>query len=193
MADFNKAIKKVLASEGGYSNDPDDIGRESYCGISRKFWPNWNGWEHIDSFKRNQFKEGVQNNYKFKSLSLSNLVQNFYLKYFWKPLKCEQILNQSLAESVFDYAVNVGKKPAARSLQELVNAWTKAENRIKIDGIIGPASLKLINNKVQEYSIIPNDFIAYRIKEYFDRCSYKPVKYKYLRGWVMRSLKHLER
>ena len=36
MADFRLAYKKIEAAEGGYVNDPDDKGGETYKGISRK-------------------------------------------------------------------------------------------------------------------------------------------------------------
>ena len=36
MADFNKAIDKVLVNEGGYVNDPNDAGGETKFGISKE-------------------------------------------------------------------------------------------------------------------------------------------------------------
>ena len=47
MADFRLAYKKIEAAEGGYVNDPDDKGGETYKGISRKANPDWNGWINI--------------------------------------------------------------------------------------------------------------------------------------------------
>jgi len=35
MAKFNLAFSKMLFHEGGYVNDPDDLGGETYKGIAR--------------------------------------------------------------------------------------------------------------------------------------------------------------
>ena len=52
MAKFSISLQKTLAHEGFYSNDPDDLGKETYKGISRIFHPKWNGWTIIDSFNK---------------------------------------------------------------------------------------------------------------------------------------------
>ena len=48
MADFNIAFNKVVFHEGGYVNDPEDRGGETYMGISRRAHPSSNIWYHID-------------------------------------------------------------------------------------------------------------------------------------------------
>ena len=51
MANFDIEFDKLIFTEGGYVNDPDDAGGETYLGISRKHNPKWDGWKKIDSFK----------------------------------------------------------------------------------------------------------------------------------------------
>ena len=51
MANYNIAYNKVIKIEGGYVNDPDDAGGETYMGISRKFNPNAKFWKVIDEIK----------------------------------------------------------------------------------------------------------------------------------------------
>ena len=36
---FNKIIEKVLEHEGGYVNDPKDLGGETKYGITKRFYP----------------------------------------------------------------------------------------------------------------------------------------------------------
>ena len=36
MANFQEALKKVLVYEGGYVNDKDDAGGETYKGITKR-------------------------------------------------------------------------------------------------------------------------------------------------------------
>ena len=39
MKDFNEIIEKVLEHEGGYVNDPKDLGGETKYGITKRFYP----------------------------------------------------------------------------------------------------------------------------------------------------------
>ena len=48
---FEDIFNKTMGIEGGYVDDPDDRGGETYKGISRKNHPAWEGWEIIDSMK----------------------------------------------------------------------------------------------------------------------------------------------
>lgn len=56
MANFDKEFEKVVFVEGGYVNDPDDAGGETYLGISRKNNPKWSGWISIDQLKKHHPK-----------------------------------------------------------------------------------------------------------------------------------------
>ena len=51
MAYFGDAFKKLSIKEGGYVNDKDDAGGETYRGISRKYNPTWQGWIMNVSYK----------------------------------------------------------------------------------------------------------------------------------------------
>lgn len=52
MANFDEEFKKVIVVEGGYVDDPDDIGGETYLGISRRYNPNSKMWNIIDDIKK---------------------------------------------------------------------------------------------------------------------------------------------
>lgn len=184
MADFNNALEKVLQNEGGYSNDPHDPGRETYAGISRRFWPHWDGWKTIDKYKP------LGNNQMIHETAED--VAEFYFNTFWLPLKCDKIANESIAESLFDFAVNVGRKRAIRVLQDTVNIYS-GKKRIKVDGIMGEKTLAGIEAACRRSLKFPNGFIRFRIDFYFDLCYNSPKKYRYLRGWIIRSLKSLEK
>ena len=43
MANFDEAFALTMKSEGGYANNPNDTGGETYKGVSRKNHPKWNG------------------------------------------------------------------------------------------------------------------------------------------------------
>lgn len=51
MANFKEAINKTLKFEGGYVNDPDDSGGETFLGISRVNNKSWKGWKLLINVK----------------------------------------------------------------------------------------------------------------------------------------------
>lgn len=74
MAYFGDAFKKLSIKEGGYVNDKDDAGGETYRGISRKYNPTWQGWTMIDSYKKHytvgskEFKSKLDNDVQLQKL-----------------------------------------------------------------------------------------------------------------------------
>jgi len=190
---FTKAMIQVRKSEGGYVNDPDDAGGETYCGISRKFFPKWQGWELIDDLKIKYYGK-LKTNYKVNISEFIYKIDQFYLKYFWKPLRCDEIKNPILAEHLFDCGINLGKKSAVKFFQETFNSLWSPEimgNELKVDGLIGPKTIGALNSSNDKNW--PNHFVLARITLYFDKCYDKPIKYKYLKGWVLRSLKYIQK
>lgn len=178
MSNFERALKKVLKYEGGYVNDPDDPGGETYKGISRKNWPNWDGWKWIDA----------------KRLGTADLcVKDFYCDNFWLKLKCHQIQSQSVAEILFDAGVNMGRRPAVRLLQQASNSiYTNPRPVIgvlAVDGLIGSKTLGRINS--QDAKILTNKFLFERVLFYWNLCFKKPVMFKYLKGWTNRVMSYV--
>ena len=51
MADFEKAFAKIIKAEGGYVNNPNDKGGETYMGITRKNHSKLKMWKLIDELK----------------------------------------------------------------------------------------------------------------------------------------------
>ena len=174
MAKFNPALLKVLAHEGGYVNDPDDLGGETYKGIARNAHSSWDGWQIIDSKKNNMdFPQSLDSD-----LKLQNLVEKFYLVNFWDSLNIEQIQNQTNADSFFDFAVNTGSITAARMIQSIVG--------VKIDGIIGTQSLYKIN--FMDVGYFQAAFTLAKIKYYMNLIRKRPMNKKFLFGWITRAL-----
>ncbi|MBC7912857.1 MAG: hypothetical protein H7Y07_01930, partial [Pyrinomonadaceae bacterium] len=51
MANFDLAYKITMHNEGGYANDPQDNGGETWKGVARNFCPKWAGWVIVDRIK----------------------------------------------------------------------------------------------------------------------------------------------
>lgn len=134
MANFTIALKKVLKNEGGYANNPNDAGGETYKGISRKNHPTWTGWISIDQIKKAHPKG-------FKTIlehtpELQDKVKDFYKRRFWDELCLDTCGNQELANQAFDMAVNAGIKAGVKILQKVLG--------IPADGVLGNVTKKAI-------------------------------------------------
>jgi lysozyme family protein len=105
MADFEKAYSRTGKFEGGYVNDPDDSGGETYHGIARKFHPTWPGWKIVDEQKK---KSNFPKNLKDRRNELLPLEKVFYKKEFWDKVWGDSIKDQRVANDMYDTAVNMG-------------------------------------------------------------------------------------
>ena len=134
MADFKKAIAPVLAYEGGYVNDPDDNGGETYKGISRKFWPRWTGWPFIDNAKKQEGFPASLN----KISGLQDSVLAFYRDNFWKPIGGDKLEHGEVAGLILDSAVNEGVITAVKRAQEVLG--------MQQTGVITPTVIEKLNS-----------------------------------------------
>lgn len=174
MAKFNLAFSKMLSHEGGYINDPDDLGGETYKGIARNSHGAWSGWSIIDQDKiKSNFPKSLETNEKLQSL-----VEQFYFNIFWRPLNADQIQNQTSADSVFDFAVNAGTATSTRLVQSIVGT--------KIDGVIGEHTLNKINS--MDFGYFQAVLTVAKIKYYMNVIRKRPTSKRFLLGWISRSL-----
>ncbi|MCT4637290.1 MAG: hypothetical protein N4A72_06245 [Bacteroidales bacterium] len=180
MANFEIAYSETSMIEGGYVNDPEDNGKETYRGVSRKYHPNWKGWAIVDSYK--PLKRGVFIN----DSALDTLVFEFYRTEFWDKLKCGQINSQDIADELYDTAVNMGVKPAVKILQEAINLLIPGD--IKVDGIIGVQTLrtvKFIEKSIGKMALLKT-MNGLQFMKYVQICEQTPSQEKFFRGWLKR-------
>lgn len=119
MADYEKEFKKVILVEGGYVNDPDDAGGETYLGISRKCNPTLQMWKIIDSIKKQQGTKNINNVLKNND-KINKEVKYIYKSKYWDCMRLDEIPNQKIAHQLFDTAVNCGVTRAIRIAQHLI-------------------------------------------------------------------------
>jgi len=142
--DFDAALKLVLRYEGGYGNDPDDPGGETYKGISRRNHGAWAGWPRIDAHKgHGDFSKRLEGDAR-----LQTLVADVYKDSYWLRNLCDQ-LPAGIDLVVFDTAVNMGSGKAGRFLQQGVNKLL-AGPVLKVDGVIGVLTLAAVNGLDRE-------------------------------------------
>ena len=188
MADFTKAVNPLLQSEGGYVDDPDDKGGETICGISRVHHPDWRGWVQIDGIKeaRNVDIKTMINQY-FANGEGHSLIQDFYITEYWSKIKGNEIESQTLADKLFDVAVNMGWKRAGKYLQSAINVANYKNEEISVDGLIGPKTLSALKSvSIKRQPLIPKMINIMQGNHYINIIRKDRGQGKFLRGWMKR-------
>ncbi|MDI3471086.1 MAG: SECRETION ACTIVATOR PROTEIN [Pseudolabrys sp.] len=117
---YGAALARVLAHEGGYTDDPRDPGGPTNFGIT------------IADYRRYAKPSATAADVAAMPLADAKAI---YRAHYWTPLRCDD-LPAGLDYAVFDYGVNSGISRAARSLQRIAGADG--------DGIIGAATLAAV-------------------------------------------------
>lgn len=119
MAKLDSVFEKLILKEGGYVNDPDDAGGETYLGISRKNNPKWNGWKVIDEVKSKYGTKNITSRLK-QNTDLTEKAKLLYKTSYWDVMELDDISNQEIANQMFDTAVNCGVSTAIRLAQQVI-------------------------------------------------------------------------
>jgi putative secretion activating protein len=161
MDRFEKFLNYIFEVEGGYTNDENDRGGKTTWGITEE--------------------EAREFGYAGDMRNLTkDFAKNIYLKKYYLGNKLDKILNDKVALSIFDWAVNSGRR-GIKKAQIVANKFGAS---LIVDGIIGNKTLEAIN------AIDPEAFL----KEYHEmqRTFYKNLAAKdstqedFLKGWLNR-------
>lgn len=169
---FLKCTRIILKNEGGYVNDPDDYGKETYRGITRVHFPGWSGWDIIDEIK--QETGDIKWNTIINDSYLNNLVFKFYYDYFWTPSNFELLHDENVILQIYDFGINAGRISAIKKAQRIAG--------VNPDGIIGNATASNINsdvNFIHRYKIERQNYYKAIVRS-------KPKQAKFLNGWLKR-------
>lgn len=185
MAEFEQALRRTLAHEGGYVKDPDDPGGETYKGIARRYHPRWAGWARIDHARRRA--RGFPKNLE-KDTALQAMVAAFYREHYWDRLQGDALLPQAIADELFDTAVHLGVTRAVEFLQRALNVLTRNTRLyqdLDVDGIIGPRTLAALRTYLEKDppALLLKLMNVLQGMHYIERMEKNPSQQKYARGW----------
>jgi len=200
MADFNTAFERTMQFEGGYSSgESGDPGGETYRGIARNSHPEWTGWLIIDAWKGYPgFPLTID---QYLKIELQRQVLSLYKNKYWAHIQGDAIKSNSVANCLFDIAVNMGLTYAATSLQKALNAMNYNSttgkgffNNLRIDGIIGGTTLAALNLILQqgEENLLLTMINCERGQKFITIANAFPERRKFLRGWMKRIRINLE-
>ena len=119
MADFEKGFKKIIANEGGYVNDKDDKGGETFMGITRKNHPSLIIWKIIDDYVDMYNSTYGLVKYIKNNEAAMNSIKSVYKKQYWDKLLLDKINSQRVANELFDDCVNRGVNATLRLIRQL--------------------------------------------------------------------------
>lgn len=187
MSDFDRAYNRLLKTEGGYANDPNDRGGETYKGISRRYNPGWTGWPIIDSAK------GAPN---FPASldavdALQDSVRRFYKGRYWDAMLCNEIEDQDIAEELLDTGVNMNTSRAVSFLQTALNVANRNGSLygdLVVDGALGARTLSALRLALRggDKILLLKVMNVLQGAHYIDFMTQSPDQETYARGWFAR-------
>jgi len=185
MANFGKALVKITIYEGGYVDDFQDPGGETYNSIARNYNPSWLGWRIIDSYKNGADFPKVLD----KDKELQELVTQLQKDKYWNPYRGDN-LSQLIAGEMLDQAIHFGADRAIGHFQRTLNILNRNQHDwqdLEVDMKFGD---KTFNNYTKAVArrgekLIFNVLNGFQISRYIKLMESSPVKEKYI-GWFGR-------
>lgn len=165
MADVNKLVPFILKWEGGFVNDPDDLGGATNKGVTFATYKEY--------CKKKGRKEPTIED--LKNISVEDWTDIMKGSY-WDRWKADQIKNQSVANILVDWVWMSGvhgiKKP-----QVVLG--------VKADGLVGPNTINALNSYPSQRELFDRIKQA-RYAFIDDICKSRPANEKFRKGWCNR-------
>lgn len=162
MANVNELTPLILKWEGGFVNDPDDLGGATNMGIT------------IGTYRDYRKKKGLPEPTvdDLKKLSQEEWTEIMKTSY-WDRWKADEIKNQSIANILVDWVWTSGVY-GIKIPQEIL--------KVTADGLVGPSTLAAINSYVTQAELFEK--IKQARYDYIERiCEKRPANKKFRNGW----------
>lgn len=166
MADINILSPFILSFEGGFVNDPDDLGGATNKGVTMATW------RKVGYDKDGDGDIDVTD---LKLISDQEAVNAVLRPHYWNRWKADQIQSQSLANILVDWVWGSGAH-GIKIPQRMLG--------VQQDGIVGPKTLAALNDTDHR-----EFFKALKAERelFFHRIvAVRPSQRKFLKGWLRR-------
>lgn len=164
MADVNKLKPFILKWEGGFVNDPDDLGGATNKGITFATYCQYRK-------KKRLLEPTVEDLKNISDAEWTEILKTMY----WNRWQADRINNQSVANILVDWVWASGVHGIKRP-QKLLG--------VTVDGIVGEKTLDSLNaqDPMAIYFAIKND----RIRFIDEICKARQANEKFRKGWLNR-------
>lgn len=164
MANSSKLVPFILQWEGGFVNDPDDLGGATNKGIT------------IGTFAEYKKRKGQKAPTVADLKNISDAEwHDVFKSLYWDRWKADEIKSQSVANILVDWVWASGSHGIKRP-QRLLG--------VKADGIVGKQTIAAVNamDAATLFKMIKDD----RAKFIDEICKARPKNEKYRKGWMNR-------
>lgn len=165
MADIKLYIPILKHWEGGFSDNPNDSGGATMCGVTL------NVFRHF--FGTNMSVEDLKNITEDQFITV--------LEEYWNGVQGDKILDQQVANSLVDWAYNAGETTPIKHLQGILN--------LPRTGFFGDMTLTAVNNANPQNMC--NLIYNARVNFYKSLVNSTPKDSIFLRGWLVRATSFL--
>lgn len=179
MTGFNESFDKLILIEGGYADDPNDAGGKTKYGIT-------------EAVARANGYPG-----DMKDLSQDN-ARVIYRMQYWNTLQLDKVsaMAPTVADRLFDIAVNCGVGTAAQLLQRSLNAFNhqgKDYPDMAVDGVIGPMSIDALHTFLRMRGLEGERVLTAALKalqgsRYITLAERIPVDEDFVYGWILKRV-----
>lgn len=166
MANVNKLAPFILKWEGGFVDDPQDLGGATNMGVTI------GTWRQVGYDKDGDGDIDVDD---LKLLTKQEVVDRVLKPHYWDRWKADNIASQSVANIAVDWVWASGAHGIKR-VQKLLG--------VKEDGIVGNITLAALNS-VSPLTMFGRIKQA-RIKFIDEICASRPANNKFKNGWLNR-------
>lgn len=145
MAEFSKTYPKIKKHEGGWVNDPQDPGGETYRGVTTR------DWGHLTEFWNIIHAAKVDGKFQISRVPQADRAvldreAEFVCRWgYWRPLHGDEMPNQSIAGYLCDTGYLYHWIHAAKFLQRSLNALNRVGTlypNMLVDGWVGTETIK---------------------------------------------------
>ena len=166
MADIMKLAPFILSWEGGFVNDPDDLGGATNKGVTISTWKQC-GYDKDG--------DGDVDVLDLKLITEKDMINYILKPHYWDRWKADQIKNQSVANILVDWVWASGAY-GIKIPQQILGVTT--------DGVVGPKTIVALN--AQNPKVLFDKIMQERVA-FIDRiCTSRPANKKFKKGWLNR-------
>lgn len=181
-----RCIEVILKNEGGFQNDPDDLGNwnrlhNEDCEYPLKYMSDTcrSCKKCLIGTMRGIAARYFAHLYDIPKMTLRECTSAYYF-HFWLPQNVNLLIghcSDDLILQLFDYGVNTSIRFANKTLQKIIGAYQ--------DGFIGNET----KNKLYEYEKDGGDILEdykHARRVWYEYIASKRNNQKYLKGWLNR-------